>query len=123
MIRSIKYGKEGPKEDPYGFREYIIDLEDKEFKLHCGLSNYIMANGNIVLTEQYFTPILLRAIFEKMFNVNIDDIEKEYVNSFSRCKCGCTEIDEVTGHPGETLFICTKCKSIINSTLDMKSLE
>ena len=51
-------------------------------------------------------------------------MRKDFDLSFSKCKkCGCEEIRMVNGFPGETIFICDKCESFINSVFNKSAIE
>lgn len=121
-------GKEGPKHDPYGYERLCVEKGDKVVKFHMGLQDYVEINGIIhraTLTTDLKSFIetgifnQLDKIFEKETGLTVKSFQKAYerINAVpENCPdCNGRSFSWQGGYPGETLLICTDCKTIIDS--------
>jgi hypothetical protein len=112
----ISYGSEGPRHDPYSFQELRVG----GVVLHNGdLLVWCKVDGQLVGEGEHARDAFIRAV-----GVTPESIERALRRLSSRCrKCGCRELDEAAGFPGETLYICVRCGAIVATELNLAAIE
>lgn len=121
-----KTGIEGPKYDPYMYEEYIVHRNGKEIILHLGLQEWIEINGErqeVVmknLDEYLINPI---EIFEEVTGLTLDKFKKYYDKIQNTCKnCGCNKTYAISGFPGEIIYLCRRCDSVVSSDVNLSGI-
>ena len=124
MNIKINTGDEGPKHDLYLFVEMLVETTDGcKIKTHCGLVNWMEIGDE---RSHYYNDEDLKLMakrFEQHVGMSYAQAWRAYDKFHSRChKCGGTSFDCVDGFPGETLVICTKCKSVCDCHFDESAI-
>lgn len=119
----IKTGAEGPSYDPYSFTEYHVSHKKRgDLVLHHGLGSWLEINGE--RREFHRDPENADYMFEEFLGVSVHALEKACRRCDSRCRsCGSTEIQDVDGFPGETLYVCCKCGDVVGGSFDRSAIE
>ena len=99
-----KHGTEGPKHDPYGFTEFSFDTDfGEDVVVHLGLAEWVMVNGRKG-GEELLTKL----------GLSYAAVSTAYDDQFLHCKkCGCEDVKTQNGMPGETIYVCTSCGSVV----------
>jgi DNA-directed RNA polymerase subunit RPC12/RpoP len=121
----VQTGSEGPKHDPYAFKEITITRKDKEtVVLHMGLAEYLrIGKREIKGYDEEGLEAIKRATITEI-GLTEDQIEKAIQRLRSRCpKCSGRNIESTPGFPGETLYMCSNCHTIVGSDIDMSAIE
>jgi hypothetical protein len=121
-ITDVRRGTEGPPHDPYGYIEITVLLPiGLELIGHFGLIEWV----KIHIPDQKgrswerlkATEVAGQNTAHDYFikNVGITPLEAETIYEEQRrtCSCGCKNLEDVDGHPGEILYICVACKSVV----------
>lgn len=110
---SFRSGTEGPRYDPYGWNEICAEKNGKVYVLHMGLAQWLSIDG----THQQDIPFDdVSSKFEEIIGMKIEDIMQQNYSERSRCpKCGCEELENQDGYPGEHFVVCSKCKEIVDT--------
>ncbi|HNW32673.1 MAG TPA: hypothetical protein PKL44_00275 [Candidatus Dojkabacteria bacterium] len=112
---SITTGTEGPKHDPYGYTEYSFTHKGEDIVIHLGLreemiigssKTYGYDNITIAFADRFNHTITLSEFLSEV---------DETMHTPPSCECGCQEGEWVSGFPGEHLYICSKCKNVLDS--------
>ncbi len=110
-------GSEGPEFDLYAFDEWTVERNGETTKIHLGLAQWVQVNNGI--REQYREPVLAVDRFAALVGFPFHVITSAYFEQQSRCQhCGCKQMDEVDGYPGETLSVCVACGEIAHCDFD-----
>jgi len=113
----ISTGAEGPRHDPYSYREYTLIREAGDtIVLHEGLGVWFSLNGNIAarLTEDQCVKA-----FEGYLGCTIKAFRKALMKLSERCRhCGGRDLYEVDGFPGETYLMCRVCDKVLTSSMN-----
>ncbi len=121
-------GSEGPSHDPYGWECWTLERKykgkDITAVLRQGIGLDLSINGEKVQGQSDDT---LHILFERATGISVSDMEKAFWKAVayrrSHCwKCGSKDILDVSGHPGETLFICDVCGTIIDGEFNESAI-
>jgi hypothetical protein len=125
----IKTGSEGPRHDPYSFKEITVTQPDGVTVLHEGLGTWLRASGRKVTAP----PALKYEEQEKWFHetafvtltgYKVEQLERIAAKIRSRCrKCGSREFVSQCGMPGEHFECCAKCGDIVSSYFCVSEIE
>lgn len=130
---SIRHGTEGPVYDPYGYGEITITLtNDKVIVYHCGLAEWCLVyyHGKREKYHSYLyngeTDDKAAAVFEKETGLTPIQAERYYnrLHHPKKCrKCGSRQRISQRGHPGETLWCCSKCERVVSVDMNWSVIE
>ena len=125
---NIKTGVYGPAHDPYGYSEYSMntlfsDGSKESVTVHKGLDNWFLINGK----EQDISDNIADQSFESQVGMSIGEficmVVKAKAHQSERCpNCGSKKICGQKGFPGEYLYICTICKTTVDSEFDISAV-
>lgn len=85
----VRYGSEGPKYDPYSFKEYTMVVNDKKFTLHQGLISWANTNNGERISDMPekvwsgwagLTPEQFEKSFQRIRSSQYKYEEDEYKN-------------------------------------------
>jgi hypothetical protein len=131
-----KSGSEGPKHDPYSYEEFSVEKDDgRTAVLHLGLGEWLILNGKKKTVDDFLPdPAEMNGIrnawdvarqiasnrmfiaFEEVLGITLKSWTRAEQKLHSRCpKCKGHDLERVSGYPGETFLICSKCKEIVDS--------
>ena len=117
----LRNGTEGPRHDPYSFTEITVHGRAGEVTIHAGLANWLRHNDKLITGEEKAA-----LMFEKLTGLAPWTAEKIYHNlplRRHRAKCDSLIFEEVSGYPGETFTICTKCRDVVDSHFNRSAVE
>lgn len=121
---TFRSGTEGPRHDPYHYDETTITTPGLQVTFHCGLSTYLMVNGNITRAH---TPDERRELWQRFAELTGGTPEQWQhwqARRDSKCRqCGNKRLTWVAGHPGETLKYCGKCHHVAATHFDRSVVE
>jgi DNA-directed RNA polymerase subunit RPC12/RpoP len=115
---SIERGIYGDKWDPTGWDDITVERLGKKIKIHIGLTIRLWIDDKEIIN----TEDVLYELFELHAGMSTSEAEEYYHKAKYRCRCGRTDLIEQDGYPGETLYICTHCDSIVTSDQDMGAI-
>ena len=104
-----KSGSEGPRHDPYSYSEYIVHLNEETYILHLGLENYFKIDKVTMAYDQQAVDC-----FYRKTGFTLHSFDESYYRKRSQCSCGSRDIEAQSGFPGETMYVCVKCKKIVD---------
>lgn len=113
----IETGAEGPRHDPYGFTEITLERGDNTTTIHMGLGEWVRHNDELVIPNEPHDPNYVGA-FLKITGFHPGDLESWLREVQSRCKCGSKQSYSMSGYPGETFEVCSKCGDVIASSFN-----
>ena len=128
-------GAEGPRHDPYSYRELSVHAGRKKVVLHEGLGEWLSVNGKKVEPPKYLDKLdwQTREKVERVWRMDefgnavgytVDQIERIARKLNSRCReCGGREFHSESGFPGETFECCSKCGHIQNTFFNRSAIE
>lgn len=123
-IITYKSGAEGPKHDPYHYEELSIYGRNGITTVHLGLAYWVSSNGVRITDGEH--NIQLNTVFRQLTGIEIDVAMRLYrtlpYRKHSK-KCGGRTFNNVSGYPGETLYICGKCQEIVDSHFNRSAVE
>ena len=116
----ITTGQEGPGHDPYHVEEVSVtraDGKDRTVTIHIGLGCWVRTEVNG--TKIPFTNVPRAIEFFKMLT-GLTPLEATtyHYRAQNRCKCGGFKLIMHSGYPGETIYECRRCHSIVKATFD-----
>jgi hypothetical protein len=115
---SMRHGTEGPRHDPYGFTETTFQSDKLTVTLHQGLAQWMQVNHGPktdFVGDQYDNDEAQAAAFKQLAGLTPHEIEKYEDKLTSKCrKCGSSDFEEASGHPGESFTICAKCGAVVD---------
>lgn len=117
----VRQGSEGPSYDPYGFIEIVchLTIDQKKCRVvnHSGLGNWLEVNGERIDTE------FPEEAFELIVGMSPKAVAAAHSRRQHRCpKCCSRQIESAEGYPGETLYICVKCGTIIGCDFSLSAI-
>lgn len=126
----VKTGSEGPRHDPYAYREVTVKTPRGKTVLHEGLGTWLSHNGHTFkrrpkgMTYEQWEAWLRTDKFVKLTGHTIQQLERIHRRLEGRCrKCGGRDFTWESGYPGEELQVCTACDRINGSTFDRSAIE
>lgn len=119
---TYKSGAEGPKHDPYSYEEVSVHGRNGTTTVHMGLAYWLSHNGVMQSLDNYFLPDR----FEQLTGISPEVALRLYRTLPYRrhaAKCGGRDFASVDGYPGETLYVCGKCKEIVDYHFNRSAVE
>ncbi len=101
---TLKTGTEGPRHDPYGYEERIVELNEHTYKLHLGLACYAKeADETMVEGEEAVAWWVART------GLSPDEFDKAYLRLTEpprRCPACRSKVEYHSGFVGESVACC-----------------
>ena len=124
----IKTGSEGPRHDPYHYREMIVRHNGNTTIIHEGLMVWLRHNDADIprpsTKSDREESDWYRKAFIKLVGFTPEQIERIHRRLRARCShCGGKRFINVPGFPGETLVVCESCNQIVDGTFDISAVE
>jgi hypothetical protein len=124
----IKRGTYGPAHDPYSFSEFSMITSysngtEEVVMIHSGLEYLYSVNGK----GQSLYSEAGKEEFERLTGMTVfefpDLIEMVIDRRQRKCPdCGCRRISCHQGYPGETLYICDRCRRFCDCSFDISAV-
>jgi hypothetical protein len=119
---TYKSGSEGPRHDPYHFEEVTIHGRAGNVTAHIGLGVWLSVNGH----RMEIPEVDLDISFQRLTGISIDVAFRLYrklpYRRHSRT-CSGRSMVSMPGYPGERLYICEKCREVIDSSFNLAAVE
>jgi hypothetical protein len=116
VVATIRHGSEGPPQDPYSFTEYSVNKNGIVITLHLGLAEWLQVENEKFYEHNSSSSDTLNLIDEFKILTGIDPFEAEDDYNNPRCSDHPeADVEEVSGHPGESFAVCSVCKKILES--------
>lgn len=126
---AVRNGTEGPRHDPYSFREYTVERPSgAKAVLHVGLGTWAKVRwpDEYVEQEKWNEQRAIR-IFERVAGVSLHVLEKALeereARKYRHHPCGRRNFEYARGFPGETFVVCKTCGEVIDSHFDRSAVE
>jgi hypothetical protein len=126
---TILTGSEGPRHDPYLYKEITVHQPDGSTTLHEGLGTWVISSGRKVVPP----PDLNHAererwcrstAFVTLTGYSVDQLQRIGRKLQERCrKCGSRETVYQRGMPGEHFECCAKCGHVMYSRFNISEVE
>ena len=115
----VARGSEGPKHDPYSYVEVVVARADgRVARYHGGLIEWCEVNGVRVEHDD------AGPTFESAVGIASTDAVDCFYRARSRCReCGCRQLHDESGFPGETFSVCDRCGAIVCTDFNMSAIE
>lgn len=117
----IKDGTEGPRHDPYAYREVsVTGTAAGAVILHSGLGEWIKVNGVAVITEEPEEE------FKRIVGIRPERLARrlaELPYRTHRTHCSGREFLAVRGYPGETFHVCNSCGCVVDASFNRAEVE
>jgi hypothetical protein len=126
---TVETGSEGPRHDPYAYREITVIQPDGATTLHEGLGTWLRSAGRKVtpptdLDADGRERWCRSTAFETLTGYSVAQLERLHRKLSSRCRrCGCKETVSQNGHPGEHFECCAKCGNVVGSYFCISEVE
>lgn len=117
-------GVEGPRDDPYGYDEYVINYRDKEIVIHQGIGDYVLLYDlRLGKTEEDISEILLEEIGLTLAQVKRAYYKRQRKLEKARLRC-CEEPDHEWkgGYPGEEMLVCNNCHKVVDYSFNINAV-
>lgn len=112
---SYKTGSEGPRHDPYGFREFIAKNKrtGDVYTYHVGLDTWLKRGRELLSRDEAECG----RFFEEITGFDPEDFDKLYSRATSRCRaCGSKgPFTYQDGFPGEYFVVCGNCGGVVDT--------
>lgn len=120
---TLRTGSEGPRHDPYAYRELSVVRGKRTIVLHEGLGEWVKADKPklYVQASNACPQDNPRRIFEALVGVSVNALEKA-LNRVA-CSCGSKRFHSESGYPGETFTVCSGCGNICGSSFNRSAIE
>ena len=124
-----KTGAEGPRHDPYSFREYHVTIPHGCVVLHEGLGTWLTFNRHRIeppkgLSWEKQETWLRTDGFRELVGYSIEQLERMHRKLNARCpKCSGKQFHTESGYPGETFEVCDCCNHIMQSYFNRSAIE
>lgn len=127
----METGSEGPEHDPYGYSEITVSRNNGDkVTLHSGLIVWVEVNGKRSDLCSAARPDIMNtpdeecvAIFERYAGVTPQVAERAYLRMQYVCKdCGVSDLESVSGYPGETFNVCRRCGNVVSSDFNLSAI-
>lgn len=121
---AIETGSEGPAHDPYGWTEITVTRPNGVcVTIHQGLMCWLRTPEGVQVEFNENDPERLVRIFETYAGVTPDVAVRAYERYRTMCrKCGSREQEATAGYPGETLYVCVNCNTVVDCTFDESAI-
>jgi hypothetical protein len=126
---SVKTGSEGPRHDPYAFKEITVVQPDGTTVLHEGLGVWLRSSGRKVkppasMKYEDQERWCRSTAFVTLTGYTIEQLERMNRKLKSRCrKCGSREVEYQNGFPGEHFECCAKCGNVLSTHFNISEVE
>jgi len=119
----IKTGSEGPRHDPYAYREITVSRPKGSVTLHLGLVEWVAVNGEH--WKDYDREAI--DVFEAFAGITLPQAIRAHHEVRARRvryhPCGQKHLEWVDGYPGESLLICERCGAVLDEHFDRSAIE
>lgn len=122
-------GTEGPRHDPYGFRELTFSALGSDpvvtVKLHLGLGEWVEVREFGRLFDRVeFRDGGAQEHWESLVGYKVDQFLRWERHIKQNCpKGGRHHLSEAAGYPGETLYVCEKCRRVVDVLFCREDVE
>ena len=121
----VETGSEGPRHDPYAYREITIVTPLGTLILHEGLGDWFKMNGKRIAPDDLEQPsTYYRSLIQYCTGYTLEQIERIGRKLKSRCRhCGGRDFEHSPGFPGEYFEICVDCNNIHDTHFNISEIE
>ena len=116
----IETGSEGPMHDSYAWEEITVCRPNGvEITIHYGLDNWVKTPEGVKCRGDD----RIDRIFEAYAGVSPAAAHKAYQRMQYMCKkCGVSDLDEISGMPGETMNVCRQCGNVVSVDFNLSAI-
>jgi hypothetical protein len=127
---TFRSGTEGPRHDPYGWREVTVETT---WRYADGMERTLVASFRdglgvrVAMNGQPITCDETKAVDVFKILTGMTPAQAEVYHDRARFRCSTCgnhkQFRSVDGYPGEMLYVCTRCESIVTGDFDRSVIE